>query len=111
MKKFLLLWTNTTTVRHYNYHFTHFGEIYDYLDKKFPDEFDALDADVLNYDINDIYKEILNKNYKVVVMYISTENIYSSCSFSNFNCSPPLIGILKSFKSSLERLAFINVSQ
>lgn len=84
MKKFLLLWTNTTTVRHYNYHFTHFGEIYDYLDKKFPNEFDALDADILNYDINDVYKEILKQRYEVIVMYVTTENAYSSCSFANF---------------------------
>ena len=33
MKDFLILWANTSTVRHINYHFTQLGEIVDYLEK------------------------------------------------------------------------------
>ena len=82
MKDFLMIWPNTTTVRHINYHFTQFGEIYNYLEKKFPEKIDILDADMLNLDLTKITKIILRNNYKVIAMYITTENLRQSISIS-----------------------------
>lgn len=77
-----MIWPNTTTVRHINYHFTQFGEIYNYLEKKFPEKIDILDADMLNLDLTKITKIILRNNYKVIAMYITTENLRQSISIS-----------------------------
>lgn len=82
MKDFLMIWPNTTTVRHINYHFTQFGEIYDYLQRKFPKKIDLLDADMLNLDLTKITKVLLKNKYKVVAMYITTENLRQSISIA-----------------------------
>lgn len=78
MKKFLMLWANTTTVRHINYHFTQFGEIYDYLEKVFPQDIDILDADMENLDLTNITKILLKNEYKAIAMYVTTENLRQS---------------------------------
>ena len=82
MKNFLMIWPTTTTVRHINYHFTQFGEIYDYLEHKFPEKIDILDADMLNLDLTKIAKFLLKNNYKAIAMYITTENLRQSISTS-----------------------------
>ena len=75
MYNFLILWANTSTVRHINYHFTQFGEICDYLDKKFQNEIEMLDADMLNMDLSKITKFLVKQEYKAIAMYVTTENI------------------------------------
>lgn len=82
MKDFLMIWPNTITVRHINYHFTQFGEIYDYLERKFPKRIDVLDADMLNLDLTKITKILLENNYKAIAMHITTENLRQSISIS-----------------------------
>lgn len=78
MYNFLILWANTSTVRHINYHFTQFGEICDYLDKKFQYEIEMLDADMLNMDLSKITKFLVKQEYKAIAMYVTTENIRQS---------------------------------
>ena len=82
MKEFLVLWANTSTVRHINYHFTQLGEIVDYLEKKFPEKIDILDADMENLDLLQVAKRLLKVQYKVVAMYITTENLRQSINIS-----------------------------
>lgn len=82
MKDFLMIWANTNTVRHINYHFTQFGEIYDYLQKKFPGRIEILDADMLNLDLTKITKLLLKNEYKAIAMYITTENLRQSISLA-----------------------------
>ena len=82
MKDFLILWANTSTVRHINYHFTQLGEIVDYLEKIFPEEIDILDADMENLDLLQVTKRLLKSQYKAVAMYITTENLRQSINIS-----------------------------
>lgn len=82
MKDFLILWANTTSVRHINYHFTQLGEIVDYLESIFPEKIDILDADMENLDLLQITKRLLKNQYKVVAMYITTENLRQSINIS-----------------------------
>ena len=58
MKDFLILWANTTSVRHINYHFTQLGEIVDYLENIFPEKIDILDADMENLDLLQIQQDL-----------------------------------------------------
>lgn len=78
MKNFLILCANTSSVRHINYHFTQFAEIYSYLDKIFPEQVDLLDADMENLDLSKVTQILLKNEYKAIAMYITPENLRHS---------------------------------
>lgn len=75
MKKFMIIWANTTSVKYINYHFTLLGEILDYLDNLFPHEIEVMDADALNLDHGMILKELIKEKYEAIAFYVSSENV------------------------------------
>ena len=82
MKKYIMIWANTVSIKYINYHFTHLGEILDYLDGIFPNEVDVLDADAENLDNSHILEQLTKEQYKAIAFYASTENIRETVSLA-----------------------------
>lgn len=77
--KYLVMWPKSENVVHINYHYTQFGEIIDYLDKKFPNSIIPSDCDVSS---NDVIELIRTNNIKKVVMNVNYENAKNAFSMA-----------------------------
>lgn len=80
---FLFIWADSglsTKSNHVNapYHFVHFGEIIDYIEKKIKEKIDLLDIEAEQTEFQDIMKKIMCNNYKAIAFYINTENLQNT---------------------------------
>lgn len=51
MNNILIIWTKSKETVHINYHYTQFGEIIDYLDRKVDNEIKVIDEDIQIEDV------------------------------------------------------------
>lgn len=71
MNNILMIWPESKEIVHINYHYTQFGEIIDYLDKKIKDKIKVIDEDIHKEDIINFIKE---NNISKVVRHLNYEN-------------------------------------
>lgn len=74
MKK-LILWPKSEDITHINYHYSQFGEVVDYLNKKLNNSIIAIDCDVQD---KDIVKTIKDNEVTKVAMIVNYENAKNS---------------------------------
>lgn len=72
MNNILIIWPKSKETVHINYHYTQFGEIIDYLDRKVDDEIKVIDEDIQTEDVIQLIRE--NRITKVI-MHLNYENV------------------------------------
>lgn len=87
--KFLFIWADSglsTKSNHVNapYHFVHFGEIIDYIEKNIKEKIDILDIEAEQTEFQDIMKKIINNEYKAIAFYINTENLQNTLKLQEY---------------------------
>ena len=72
MKKYLMIWPKSKEIVHINYHYSQFGEIIDYLNKKVNGKIYILDQDI-DYNTKPL-ELIANNKIEKVIMMVNYEN-------------------------------------
>jgi len=72
MNKILMIWPKSKETLHINYHYTQFGEIVDYLDRKVDGKIEVVDEDI---QIVDVIKMIKESGITKVIMHLNYENV------------------------------------
>ena len=87
--RFLFIWQDSglsTKSNHVNapYHFVHFGEVIDYVEKNIEGKVDYIDIEANQTEFQDIMEKIIANNYKAIAFYINTENLQNSIKLNNY---------------------------
>ncbi len=87
--RFLFIWQDSglsTKSNHVNapYHFVHFGEVINYVEKNLEEKVDYIDIEANQTEFQDVITKIISNNYKAVAFYINTENLQNSIKLNDY---------------------------